>query len=344
MIKSLIILGLLGYGAFSACGAAEGAYRVPFALPAWSIKGSTTAFIQDASTEPSPTPRRHRKSSSKHSLARRPAHTHSSSESARLKTAVSAPPRKERSKSESSSSVEDETNRESGDTAKPSPTPTPTPGPESGGSPPENNSPNVAPPATIKPEELGGFSRQSAEIQQLIRTSLALTERNLTYKYGSADPTSGGMDCSGFIYYVLTNAGCKDVPRDAGGQYVWVRKSGNFRAVVGRSLESFEFGDLKPGDLLFWSGTYAVDREFPITHVMIYLGKQKPTGKPVMVGSTDGRTYDGIRRSGVSVFDFNLPSGKPNSGDPNMTARFEGYGSIPGFSEDRAASSSNADR
>ena len=143
---------------------------------------------------------------------------------------------------------------------------------------------------------------------------------------------------------MLTNAGCKDVPRDAGGQYVWVRKSGNFRAVVGRSLESFEFGDLKPGDLLFWSGTYAVDREFPITHVMIYLGKQKPTGKPVMVGSTDGRSYDGIRRSGVSVFDFNLPSGKPNSGDPNMTARFEGYGSIPGFSEDRAASSSNADR
>jgi peptidoglycan DL-endopeptidase CwlO len=152
------------------------------------------------------------------------------------------------------------------------------------------------------------------------------------------------MDCSGFIYYVLTNAGCKDVPRDAGGQYVWVRKSGNFHAVVGRSLESFEFDDLKPGDLLFWSGTYAVDREFPITHVMIYLGKQKPTDKPVMVGSTDGRTYDGVRRSGVSVFDFDLPNGKPNGGNPNLTARFEGYGSIPGLSENHAASSSNANR
>ncbi|HYY27481.1 MAG TPA: NlpC/P60 family protein [Chthoniobacterales bacterium] len=343
MIKSLIVMGLLGCAAFSSSRAAESASPILFASPAWYADGSAKTFIEDANEEPSPTPKRHKKSSSKHSSARTSAHARSASESPRSKSTASGEPRKTHSKSEISSGAQVETNRDSTEKAKPSPTPAPTPSPEPGGSPPQNTPVNAAPPASIKPEKLSGFSRQPAEVQQLIRSSLTLTERNLTYKYGSADPTSGGMDCSGFIFYVLTNAGYKDVPRDSAGQYVWVRKSGNFRAVLGRSLDSFEFEDLKPGDLLFWSGTYAVDREFPITHVMIYLGKEKSTGKPVMVGSTDGRTYDGIRRFGVSVFDFKLPSGKPNNGDPDLTARFEGYGKIPGLTEEHAASSHDVD-
>ena len=131
--------------------------------------------------------------------------------------------------------------------------------------------------ATIKPEALREFSEQPAEVQGLIRNSLALTEQNLSYKYGSADPAAGGMDCSGFIYYVLSDAGYKDVPRDSAGQYEWVRKNSDFHAVLSRSGGSFELNDLKPGDLLFWSGTYKVDRDIPITHVMIYLGKEKST-------------------------------------------------------------------
>ncbi|HSZ79964.1 MAG TPA: NlpC/P60 family protein [Chthoniobacterales bacterium] len=194
--------------------------------------------------------------------------------------------------------------------------------------------------ATIKPEALREFSEQPAEVQQLIRNSLALTEQNLSYKYGSADPAAGGMDCSGFIYFVLSSAGFKDVPRDSAGQYSWVRTNSIFHAVLSRSDDSFELKDLKPGDLLFWSGTYKVDRDIPITHVMIYLGKEKSTDKPVMVGATDGRSYDGIRRFGVSVFDFKMPSGKPNKDDPELTARFEGYASIPGLREVNLASKS----
>ena len=60
------------------------------------------------------------------------------------------------------------------------------------------------------------------------------------------------MDCSGFIYYVLKQNGFPDVPRDSSQQYVWVRKAGNFYAVLSRKEDSFEFDDLKPGDLLFW--------------------------------------------------------------------------------------------
>jgi len=54
----------------------------------------------------------------------------------------------------------------------------------------------------------------------MIDTALELTTRNLDYKYGSADPGSGGMDCSGFVFYVLNQAGLRDVPRDSSQHYV----------------------------------------------------------------------------------------------------------------------------
>ena len=73
------------------------------------------------------------------------------------------------------------------------------------------------------------------------------------------------------------------MPRDSSQQYVWVRKAEDFNAVVGRKEDSFEFDDLKPGDLLFWRGTYNIDRDPPITHTMIYLGREKRTNKRVMV-------------------------------------------------------------
>lgn len=180
---------------------------------------------------------------------------------------------------------------------------------------------------SMRPEMLEGFAEQPEPIQQLVRSALALTEQGLSYRYGSSDPKAGGMDCSGFIYYLLTTNGYRDVPRDSSGQYAWVLKDSVFHSVLGRNQNLLN--DMKPGDLLFWSGTYKVNRATPISHVMIYLGKEKSTGKPVMVGASDGRTYRGLRMSGVSVFDFKLPSGQPNKDDSTLTARFEGYGSIP---------------
>ena len=170
-------------------------------------------------------------------------------------------------------------------------------------------------------------------MRQIIDAGLALTKQNLGYTYGSADPANGGMDCSGFVYYVLKQNGFPDAPRDSSQQYVWVRKGGNFKAVVSRKEDSFELDDLKPGDLLFWRGTYNIDRDPPITHSMIYLGREKRTNKRVMVGSSDGRTYDGKQRWGVSVFDFKLPP-PPKSGDAKISPVFVGYGRIPGLNED----------
>ena len=87
---------------------------------------------------------------------------------------------------------------------------------------------------------------------------------------------------------------------------------------------------LKPGDLLFWAGTYNVDRDPAITHTMIYLGREKATNQRVMVGSSDGRTYKGQSRSGVSVFDFKI-AGRKASTDNEPGPTFVGYASIPGL-------------
>lgn len=187
----------------------------------------------------------------------------------------------------------------------------------------------MAPEASLRPEELVDFERQPEPVRELIRQALLLTEKDLTYRYGSADPESGGIDCSGFVHYVLRRCGIREVPRSSSGQYLWVRKAGNFRAVLSRNPESFELDELRPGDLLFWEGTYATRNDPPISHSMIYLGREKADGERVMAGSSDGRTYHGKPRWGASVFDF-WPVFPGRSSSPG-SSRFVGYGKIPGL-------------
>lgn len=187
-----------------------------------------------------------------------------------------------------------------------------------------------APISTISSAEISGYDNYSPAVQKILDLSLHLTTLNLTYKYGSADPAKGGMDCSGFIHYVLSKNGISDPPRDAREQYIWVRKAGNFQAVLGHSDDTFELDALKPGDLLLWSGTYSVDRDPAITHTMIYLGREKSTNRRIMVGASDGRTYKGQSRFGVSVFDFKV-SGRRASSDDKSGPVFVGYARIPGL-------------
>lgn len=186
-----------------------------------------------------------------------------------------------------------------------------------------------APAAILEPEELKEFSAQPPRVQQLITASLALTKLNLTYTFGSAEPARGGMDCSGTIYHVLRAQGFTEVPRDSSGQYVWARKTGQFFAVISTQPDGFEFSDLQPGDLMFWTGTYQTGRDVPISHVMLYLGREKKTGQRVMFGASDGRSYAGIQRWGVSVFDFRMPKADP--ANPEKRAAFVGYARIPGL-------------
>ena len=182
------------------------------------------------------------------------------------------------------------------------------------------------------PNQIKGFEDYPLKVQKLLTSALELTTRDLDYKYGSDDPANGGMDCSGFVYYVLKQNEIADVPRDSSSQYVWLRRARQFESVLSEKDDSFELEDLKPGDLLFWTGTYAIERDPPITHAMIYLGREKKTGNRVMVGSSDGRVYQGESRFGVSVFDFKVQRPEKN-GDGRMRPTFIGYGHIPGLQQ-----------
>ncbi|MBV8801865.1 MAG: DUF1175 family protein [Gammaproteobacteria bacterium] len=176
--------------------------------------------------------------------------------------------------------------------------------------------------AIIPISQIKDFQSYPSNVKKLINNAYNLSQKKLTYLYGSSDPANKGMDCSGTIYYLLKSVSITEVPRDANGMFVWAKTKGRLHLTNSNNY-SKEFSELKPGDLLFWSGTYHTHELNSISHVMIYLGKNN-NGKPLMFGSSDGRTYQGKKMWGVSVFDFNLPS-------KNSHAKFIGYSCIPHF-------------
>lgn len=185
--------------------------------------------------------------------------------------------------------------------------------------------PTKAAVSTISIEDLRDFDQYPKQVQSLVQSALALTHLELGYLYGSHDPAKGGMDCSGTVYHMLHFQGLKDVPRQSDEMCQWVEKKTQLHLTpTATAFDSDEFADLKPGDLLFWTNTTETKRKLPVTHVMIYLGKLKKTGKRVVFGASDGRSFHGERRSGVSVFDFNLPKAENPS-------HFYGYGHAPGL-------------
>jgi hypothetical protein len=184
-----------------------------------------------------------------------------------------------------------------------------------------NATSHVAVTKSISVDDISEFNNYPVDVQKLINEAVDLSQKNLNYIYGSADPKNGGMDCSGTIYYLLNNAKLSNVPRQANEFYRWVWEKGKFNSVVSSSFSSFEFSLLQPGDLLFWTGTYDVKRDPPVSHVMIYLGKNKQ-GKPLMFGASNGRSYENKEMWGVSLFDFKLPN-------LDSSSRFIGYSCIP---------------
>ncbi len=200
-----------------------------------------------------------------------------------------------------------------------------TPPPEPVNEDPPTPVPTPAVVSTLSIEDIAGFDQYPKQIQSLVQSCLALTHLELGYLYGSSEPSKGGMDCSGTIYHVLHFQGLKDVPRQSDEMCNWVDKKSHLSLTpTATSFDSEEFANLKPGDLLFWTNSLETTRKLPVTHVMIYLGKLKKSGKRVVFGSSDGRSYMGERRSGVSVFDFSLPK-------PDSTKHFYGYGPTPGL-------------
>ena len=299
-----------------------------FATPTPPPRKKTSATRKKKSPTPTPTP------SAKSKMS--PSPTPSPTATPKKKRSPTPTPSPRRKKKISPTPTPSET---PAGAVPPTPTTTPTPLPPAfTPSPPQQPSATEtpkrrgAPNATLTPDAIKGFENYPPKVQQLLTSALELTTRDLTYTYGSADPANGGMDCSGFVYYVLNKNGVTDVPRNSSEQYVWLRRAGKFEPVLSRKDDSFELENLQPGDLLFWTGTYAIERDPPITHGMIYVGREKKTGKRVMVGSSDGRVYQGEPRNGVSVFDFKIQR-PTKSENGKLQPTFIGYGHIPGVRE-----------
>ena len=226
-------------------------------------------------------------------------------------------------------------------TPQPSPTQTPSPAPTPQKTPTAlpQKTPTASPqktPTAASASSIDAFTNSanySAGARKVLDPALQLTSQHLSYKYVSADPKSGGLDSSGFIYYVLTKSGVKNVPRDAREQYIWLRKAGTFQAVLAQRDDTFELDDLKPGDLLFWASSYGMTRDPEITQTMIYLGRDKATNERLMIGASEIGVFKNQHRSGVTVFDFKIgqPRGKSKT-DENPPV-FVGYGHIPGFTD-----------
>lgn len=184
------------------------------------------------------------------------------------------------------------------------------------------SSDDVATPHTIAitPSQLASYENYPTDVKRLVLESMQLAKQNLGYHFGSDNPKNKAMDCSGTVSYLLKEMHIYAVPRDSEEIYEWVKHKGEFHFVSNHDFTSSDFAKIKPGDLLFWKDTYRTHRSIPITHVMIYLGKNQYQ-EPLMFGANSGR-HAHQRIWGVSVFNM-LPS---------IAGRhFVGYGCIPGL-------------
>jgi hypothetical protein len=181
--------------------------------------------------------------------------------------------------------------------------------------------------ATLLPRDLVEYRRQPKRVRTLIWNALSLTQQGLGYKFGSHDPRRGGMDCSGTIHYILRRSGWDKAPRTSRDQYLWLREYGTLTSVDGREARHYNNRRLRPGDLLFWIHTYRTRRNPPITHVAIYLGTDRRTGKPVIVHAGGGRKYAGKARRGVTVVELEEPARRGFRGGKGS---FVGFGTVPG--------------
>lgn len=181
----------------------------------------------------------------------------------------------------------------------------------------------------LETSELRDFSKLGDARKKLIETAIATVKEvaGMPYKFGGNNPKDGGFDCSGATYYILNKVGL-DPPRTSSDQFLWVKQHSQLHLVsnIAKDTEDKSFVDLKPGDLVFWSGTYVPTdgRKAAITHVAIFLGYEEKDGWPVMINSTDGRSYRGKKGNGFGVYDFRVPSAKSKS-------RMVGYGTPPGL-------------
>ena len=108
---------------------------------------------------------------------------------------------------------------------------------------------------------------------------------------GEAKPWA--MDCSNTVRWLYREHRAEMLPRTSAAQYEYFRQKGKFQRV--RPDPESLIRTLRRGDLLFWEHTHRPVRKPPVTHVMMYLGRDEQ-GKMWMAGSQGTR--------GVGIYEF----------------------------------------
>ena len=140
--------------------------------------------------------------------------------------------------------------------------------------------PLQAPPKTIGPSSSRFPQDDSGSFPALYA---ALSHSPVPYARGGSLETGVATDCSGFVQFVYRHGFSVNLPRTSAAQ-----------AQVGQAVtHSMDFAKLLPGDLLLFS-----DRERPIGHAGIYLGKglmihaSSKRGKVVITDIRQGYYFD----------------------------------------------------
>lgn len=187
----------------------------------------------------------------------------------------------------------------------------------------------IGKPALITTVDLADFDSLPQDRRKLIETAIAVARDSpwLPYTARGSKPSDGGFDCSGAMYFVMRRTDL-DPPRTAATQLQWLERNDRLHRVPANAVNLTDPGlkHLRPGDLLFWGRPGSVDAEvkFVITHVAMFLGYETKDHRAVMINSTDGRSYRGVKANGYGVYDFRLPRA-------GSKVSFIGYGSPPGI-------------
>ncbi|MEM1059792.1 MAG: LysM peptidoglycan-binding domain-containing protein [Verrucomicrobiota bacterium] len=168
-------------------------------------------------------------------------------------------------------------------------------------------------------------------------TAIKLARHDINYNQKWRPPgekEAWTMDCSNTSRYLFKTVGLK-IPRTASSQY-W--ELDNQRLVwrapkddEGRPSKDWLARNLKVGDLLFWEHTYKPVRTPPVTHVTVFLGRNKK-GEWIMAGSQSaqaGELTDDAGGPDLYVFNPHASSGGYSTGFLGMEkvkGRFVGIG------------------
>lgn len=180
-----------------------------------------------------------------------------------------------------------------------------------------------------------GINIHASKKQELIQFAREMGSKKIRYAARWTPPGEKDvwvMDCSNTVRYTYKKVYSIELPRTSRSQYSLAVRQGKFIKAPTTSngkVDSDQLRkDLRIGDILFWIDTYNVKEQPPISHVMIYVGKNS-NGTMKMFGAGTFGKGEQTNNGGldVYVFDPNQKLGcvRDNSGKCIRDSQFIGY-------------------